>query len=162
MPQQWTQFTAVFDGHDHVWPYCLDLVTFEHTSWTSHKASGVDDDIGGLRCVHQLPHSDYHRQQMPGRARRANKIPGNRCHLSQGLGHLGIPQGQRCWWAKVFLPHIRIDHCHAPAGLQAAPDEKATIRALATINGAKDEDFPPPVAHNLVCRPVPGWRNIER
>src|SRR5712691_7197412 len=99
---------------------------------------------------------------MPRRARRPKKIPGHRWHLGQGLGHLGIPQGQRRWRAKVFLPHIRIDHGDALAGLQAAPDEKATVRALAAINGTKDENCAPPVPHNLVCRPVPGWGNSER
>ena len=79
-----------------------------------------------------------------------------------GLGRLRIPQGQRCWRANVFLPHIRVDHGDALTGLQTAPGEKATIRALTAINATKDEDFAPFMPHNLVCRPVPGWGNIER
>src|SRR4030095_254041 len=121
---------AVFEGYDHVRPDRLDLITFEYASWTSHKASRVDDDIGGPRGVHQLPYSDDHWQQMSPRARRPKKIPGPRWDLGQRLGHLGISQGQRRWWANVFLPHIRVDHGHALTGLQTAPSEKATIRAL--------------------------------
>jgi len=77
------------------------------------------------------------------------------------LGHLGISQGQRRWRTNVFLPHIRVDHGDTLTGLQTAPSEKATIRALAAINGTQDEDFAPLVPHNLVCRPIPGWGNIE-
>ena len=46
-------------------------------------------------------------------------------------------------------------------GLQTAPDEKATVCALAAINATQDENFAPFVPHNLICRPVPGWGNIE-
>src|SRR5262249_51504373 len=126
------------------------------------KAGGIHDDTGCPGDVQQMSQTHDHRQTMPGRTRRTNKIPGCRWPLGQGSGRLGIPERERRWRPNGFLANIRIDDGHPQSRRQTAPTEKGTVRAFATIDGAENEHFTPLVLYDLVGRPFPGRRNIDR